>query len=76
MAFLEDMGGPAFPILDTGNGSPFYNGMTLHDYFAAKAMQAAITALMTGGTLIDIDKADVALFAQEMADAMLEARGE
>ena len=76
MALLDELGGPAFPILDTGNGSPFYNGMTLHDYFAAKAMQAAITGLVASGQYGNIDKPDVALFAQEMADAMLEARGD
>jgi hypothetical protein len=42
------------------------NGMTLRDYFAAKAMAAKF-----GGT-----KAYVAQWAYEMADAMLKARGE
>jgi hypothetical protein len=47
-------------------------GMTLRDYFAAKAMQAAITGCAT--------RAEVGLysdwagFAYEMADAMLKAR--
>jgi hypothetical protein len=49
-------------------------GMTLRDYFAAKAMQAAITGCAT--------RAEVGLysdwagFAYEMADAMLKAREE
>ncbi len=46
----------------------FMGGMTLRDYFAAKAMQACIAK---GAPLIFID---IAYKAYEMADAMLKAR--
>ena len=72
---------PAFPhvadILQIAGNSAVVktltqNGMTLRDYFAAKAMQAAITGCATRG--------EVGLYsnwanlAYEMADAMLKAR--
>ena len=68
-------GGPAFPT-GTGGNTPYVNGMTLRDFFAAKAMQAVFTgAVMDGLTMnqdINCDKA--AETAYKMADAMLEAR--
>ena len=58
-------GGPAFPV----NGySPDFNGMTLRDYFAAKAMQSLITVQF------QTKQAQSAETAYEWADAMLEAR--
>jgi hypothetical protein len=47
-------------------------GMTLRDYFAAKAMQAAITGCATRSEVGLYS--DWAGFAYEMADAMLAAR--
>ena len=47
------------------------DGMTLRDYFAAKAMQAIIT----NHKLEDCDDFVVAANAYQMADFMLEARG-
>lgn len=41
-------------------------GMTLRDYFAAKAMQPIMSA--------EVDAAECAAMAYAMADAMLEAR--
>lgn len=41
MSKIED-GGPAFPIPGLQNDADF-NGMTLRDYFAAKAMQALLS---------------------------------
>lgn len=35
----KETGGSAFPVTAHPNGGPLYNGMTLRDYFAAKAMQ-------------------------------------
>jgi hypothetical protein len=58
-------GGPAFP---TGTA---YQGMTLRDYFAAKAMQAYLTAPDTGWDFYEMSRA-----AYEQADAMLKARDE
>lgn len=61
---------PAFP---TGTGvTPYKSGMTLRDYFAAKAMQAIIT----NHKLEDCDDNVVAANAYQLADFMLEARGE
>jgi len=47
-------------------------GMTLRDYFAAKAMQAAITGCATRGE-VNI-YSNWAGLAYDMADAMLKAR--
>ena len=70
---MNETGGPAFPGA-TYKG-PFA-GMTLRDYFAAKAMQALFTgAVMDGFTMnqdINCDKA--AEVSYTMADAMLKAR--
>ena len=58
---------PAFPIvIDMGDGVKYQNGMTLRDYFAAKAMQA----------LIDNDGlfSEIPTQAYALADAMLKAR--
>ena len=59
-------GGPAFPTNDV-----CYNGMTLRDYFAAKAMQGL---LMSTGMWANNEDADLAHSAYQMADAMLKAR--
>ena len=67
-------GGPAFPFACQGptTAPETYYGMTLRDYFAAKAMQSY---------LLDKDR-DSFTFEQwaqasyEMADAMLKARGQ
>ena len=68
----KETGGQAFSGASDGckDGSPIYTqqsgGMTLRDYFAAKAMQ---------GILFEcLETKDTAKFAYEMADAMLEAR--
>jgi hypothetical protein len=54
----------AFPVGYNG-----HEGMTLRDYFAAKAMQADISADTWGG-----DYEATALQSYAVADAMLEAR--
>ena len=63
------MNEPAFP---TGTGvTPYKSGMTLRDYFAAKAMQPI------NSQAIDYAKAeasDMARKAYMIADAMLKAR--
>lgn len=58
-------GGTAFPII--GNWGVSERGMTLRDYFAAKAMQALITC---GSSIEQV----VAQEAYTFADAMLKAR--
>ncbi len=63
---------PAFPTNQYANGispSGFDTGMTLRDYFAAKAMQTFL--LDKRGSM-----QDTAIDAYRMADAMLKARGE
>jgi hypothetical protein len=65
-------GGPAFPSpLWEGWGSP-QEGMTLRDYFAAKAMQAAFTGMAT--RQVTLRYSECAALSYEMADAMLKAR--
>jgi hypothetical protein len=65
-------GGPAFP--NEGGPGNLWNekGMTLRDYFAAKAMQGLLVATVTPITVWSQD--DVAETAYNMADAMLKAR--
>jgi hypothetical protein len=61
-------GGPAFPGVDE-LGEP-YDGMTLRDYFAAKAMQS-----MNGRQdYLDAPASAIALDAYALADAMMKAR--
>jgi len=68
-------GGPAFPTATLAQKTE--GGMTLRDYFAAKAMQTYIA----DQELIDLycylekdPKHEVAVTAYMMADAMLKAR--
>jgi hypothetical protein len=62
----------AFPVPPGCGGA---KGMTLRDYFAAKAMQATISGAMADGTHFGPnDHPSFAFFAYKMADAMLEAR--
>ena len=66
---------PAFPTAQYADGvrpSGFDNGMTLRDYFAAKAMQAMAEGrgaanLEQGGYVA------VSMMAYKMADAMMKA---
>ena len=64
----NNTGGPAFPAhhFDLAEGE---HGMTLRDYFAAKAMQG-----MLSGKLINTKTAVIAQDCYAMADAMLKAR--
>lgn len=66
MSKIED-GGPAFPHSRLGSDC---DGMSLRDYFAAKAMQGV---LMNPGGL-DMHDPEIAEAAYEMADSMLRAR--
>lgn len=72
----KDDGGPAFPAPDLGDQNfgqrGAYQGMSLRDHFAAKAMQG-FAADPTNHQLFD-DMDDVARSAYAMADAMLKAR--
>lgn len=66
-------GGPAFPteVVNTNDGY-IHQGMTLRDYFAAKAMQGLLSATLTPNTVWSQD--DAAETAYNVADAMLKAR--
>jgi hypothetical protein len=83
-------GGPAFPneysLIEIGDGSYLESrpttGMTLRDYFAAKAMQGLYAS---GNLVFDQNGKEVAKeifikhissISYEMADAMLKAREE
>lgn len=69
----KDNGGPAFPLVydvPPENVRNVYQGMTLRDYFAAKALQAFCSTEGAEKELPD----DLAAAAYEQADAMLEAR--
>ena len=61
-------GGPAFP--HPTNSTLSWEGMTLRDYFAAKAMQGMLAE--NGGGARSND--DLAVIAYALADAMLKAR--
>ena len=62
----KETGGPAFPW---GTG---FAGMTLRDYFAAKALQGICAC----GPSVEWTSNRLAVEAYELADAMLCARGQ
>jgi len=62
--------GPAFPITAESYSDVREIGMTLRDYFAAKAMQGFIGTTYEEEMEFD----EVALSAYKYADAMLKAR--
>lgn len=78
-----DDGGPAFPVdcvwddrnmplygVQTGNAQGWATGLSIRDYFAAKAMQAGHSNIGFNGR----DMAEIAEWAYRVADAMLRAR--
>lgn len=83
---IED-GGPAFPVevsadaegwlvgRQTGSQSGFATGISIRDYFAAKALQGWLsTAPENEGGSVEPDM--LAEYAYEIADAMLKARAQ
>lgn len=74
MAEAKPNGGHAFPV----GAYTIATGMTVRDYFAAKAMQAMVFDIRNeplAGSPKDLGLwAGTAKAAYEMADAMLEAR--
>ena len=65
---MKDKNTPAFPfVAEDHTGMMINMGMTLRDYFAAKAMQALAEKYSHEG--------DVSRNAYKIADAMLKARG-
>lgn len=76
----EDMQGmlesAAFPFTHNPDGKSITaTGMTLRDYFAAKAMQSFISAWVLKSEYPNTD-VELAEHAYAMADAMLEVKGE
>lgn len=77
MSEIKD-GGPAFPMPanEYGENGPNW-GMTLRDYFAAKALQGLLYDTPGYEVAEGRDVRDqIAFDAYEYADAMLRARGE
>ena len=69
---MDNTGGPAFPTLADNGHAMNQDGMTLRDYFAAKAMQVFLRNLPPHE--VDEPYSTWAGDAYEMADAMLKAR--
>ena len=71
-------GGPAFPTPRYERGDMYSLGMTLRDYFAAKALQVMWDAYEKGHCGMNSNAVpDVEIIAEDayvMADAMLKAR--
>jgi len=63
---IRDTGGPAFMVAELANVKN--DGMSLRDYFAAKAMQTLAEKYSHEG--------DVSRNAYKIADAMLKARND
>jgi hypothetical protein len=69
----NDNSGPAFPFKEMHtHGTPYtqWKGMTLRDYFAAKAMQGFCVGSLSDGLWMT----EAAKKSYSMADTMLKAR--
>jgi hypothetical protein len=73
MSDEQDDGGPAFPFVETDLvcGHRFDPGMSLRDYFAAKAMQAMLSI---ENVHLNYGESELAKWSYQQADAMLEER--
>jgi len=72
-----ETGGPAFPIENMAKAEQYgANGMTLRDYFAAKALQGMLSYFneSRGDFHTNSTAKGNAEYAYTQADAMLEAR--
>jgi len=71
----QDDGGPAFPQVEssrtTGNPCDQHFGMSLRDYFAAKAMAAMLSL---EDVHLNYGESELATWSYQQADAMLEER--
>ena len=68
---MKDDGGPAFPHSRLGSDA---DGMTLRDYFAAKALMGMMASRNPNSPRFHPD--DDAAYVYAVADAMLKARKE
>ena len=76
---IKDTGGPAFPcevadVDEVGEYRKPFEGMTLRDYFAAKAMQGLMASSAEHNHADELIFKAVAMASYKQADAMLEAR--
>lgn len=74
-------GGPAFPNVPDGAGDKWQSwdmGMSLRDYFAAKAMAAILSGGLAQGQHFSSDRDSdwLAKSAGRIADAMIKERGD
>jgi len=79
MNYVQMTNAPAFPVsFKWGKELRQYNGMTLRDYFAAKALQVILQSQYEDGMYVgDADNDSEHLCARSayiMADAMMKAR--
>jgi hypothetical protein len=76
----KDTGGPAFPVTEwhlNGSTHSDWRGMTMRDYFAAKAMQGLMGRNWSNHKGSDEELIGVwARSSYAVADAMLKARGQ
>ena len=68
-----DTGGPAFPSHGS-MGEVAHEGMTLRDYFAAKALGSLLNVLAMRN--LEVTPENIAALAYKRADAMMKARDE
>lgn len=68
----DKTGGPAFP---TETGLAYLHGMTLRDYFAAKAMQGMLANPKLQEQILKAGQSWIEESAWAVADAMLRKRG-
>ena len=78
---MKENGGPAFPVIETVYGargseiSIAHPGMSLRDYFAAKAMAACISNMNANlGVSYEANNKNLAMASYAIADAMLSER--
>ena len=64
----KNNGGPAFPLLG------YNDGMSLRDYFAAKAMQSYVNSISSESWFSDDMINKIAVESYKQADAMLKER--
>ena len=71
---IANKGGPAFPqaVRETDGSTTYWHGMTLRDYFAAKAIHPLVVELDDEGNYWHPHH--LAELAYDIADAMLKAR--
>jgi len=71
----KDVGGPEFPLDLTVDGDHRWGyGMTLRDYFAAKAMQGMLANPKLQEQILKAGQSWIEESAYKVADAMLEER--